>query len=216
MEEAEKQMGEQFIEGMESERSRMAKELHDGVSNELLAVEMKLEAEGLTEQTRTMLTESRERIRQVSHELMPPEFTHHTLDEVLYHYVSSIDGAQGREITYQSLPEDAAWNEIPSDTALEVYRITQEAIGNALKHADASLIAVGMKKEGDNITLTVADNGKESKRQVHDSNQNHTTCPPDSGIGSRTMQQRAKAINGSLTTQATRFGTILQMTFCTK
>lgn len=199
---AEQQKEEQFIEGMESERSRMARELHDGISNQLLAVEMKLQSDGLTEQTRRLLTESRERVRQVSHELMPPEFSRNTLDEVLAHYIDSINGAQGCEITYQSLPENASWDEIPPETALEVYRIVQEAVGNALKHAKASLIAVGMKKDGDSITLTVADNGT------------HTNHPSSAdGIGSRTIQQRAKAINGTLTIQNTQFGTILQLTF---
>lgn len=199
---AEQQMGEQFIEGMESERSRMARELHDGISNQLLAVEMKLESDGLTEQTRQLLTESRERIRQVSHELMPPEFSHSTLDEVLAHYIGSINGAQGCDITYQSDPDNAPWNKIPTETALEVYRIVQEGIGNALKHAKASLIAVGMKKDGDSITLTIANNGK-----------NHEHTSSVDGIGSRTMQQRTKAINGTLTTQYIPFGTVLQLTF---
>lgn len=199
---AEQQMGEQFIEGLESERSRMARELHDGISNQLLAVEMKLESDGLTEQTRQLLTESRERVRQVSHELMPPEFSHNTLDEVLAHYIGSINGAQGCEITYHSVPDDALWNEIPAEKALEVYRIVQECIGNALKHAKASLIAVGMKKDGDSITLTIANNGKHFE---------HTSSAD--GIGSRTIQQRTKTINGTLTTQNTQFGTILQLTF---
>lgn len=205
----EQQMGEQFLEGMENERSRMARELHDGISNELLAVEMKLDSDGLTEQTRKLLTESRERIRQVSHELMPPEFSHNTLDEVLAHYIDSINGAQGCEVTYQSLPENTPWNEIPQETALEVYRIAQEAIGNALKHAKASLIAVGMKKENNDITLTVADNGDLSFSAEKESGVSHE----DDGIGSRTMQQRTKTINGTLTCQRTPFGTILQLKF---
>ena len=154
------------------------------------------------EQTRKLLTESRERIRQVSHELMPPEFSHNTLDEVLTHYIDSINGALGCEVTYQSLPDDAPWNEIPQETALEVYRIVQEAVSNALKHAKASLIAVGMKKDSDSITLTVADNGTRT---------DHVSSAD--GIGSRTIQNRAKAINGTLTIQDTQFGAVLQLVF---
>lgn len=200
-EKADQQMEEQFIEGLETERSRMARELHDGVSNQLLAIEMKLASDGLTEQTRQMLTESRERIRQVSHELMPPEFQHNSIDEVLNHYICSIDGAQGCEMTYQSQPEEASWDDIPPSTAFEVYRIVQEAIGNALKHSEATLIAVGMKREGNHVTLTVADNGKGSQGGTA------------SGIGSRTLQQRTKVIHGTLNTQSTHFGTVLQLSF---
>jgi signal transduction histidine kinase len=121
---------------------------------------------------------------------------------VLAHYICSINGALGCDITYQSVPDDAPWNEIPTEIALEVYRIVQEGIGNALKHAKASLIAVGMKKEGDSITLTIANNEK-----------NHKHTSSADGIGSRTIQQRTKAINGTLTTQHISFGTVLQLTF---
>lgn len=128
-------MTEQYIEGLEHERSRMAKELHDGVSNQLLAVEMKLNADGLTEQTKQLLSDSRERIRQVSHALMPPEFSRDALDIVLAHYIDNINGAQGCEITFFASPTEADWSDIPEETALEIYRIVQETIGNALKHA---------------------------------------------------------------------------------
>lgn len=192
------QMTEQYIEGLEQERSRMAKELHDGVSNQLLAVEMKLNADGLTEQTRQLLTESRERIRQVSHALMPPEFSRNTFAEVLDHYISSINGAQGCEITFDATPADASWDELPQETALELYRIVQEAIGNALKHADPSLIAVGIKKKESHITVTVSNDG---------------TPPPQKasgdGIGSRTMQERAKSIGATLTPVTTPYSTTL-------
>jgi len=201
-EEVEHQMGERFIEGMESERNRLARELHDGISNQLLAVEMKLESDGPTDQARRLLAESRERVRHVSHELMPPEFSHHTLDELLAQYVNSVNGAHSSDITYQSTPENAIWSDIPSDAAFEAYRITQEAIGNALKHAGASTIAVGMKKEDGSITITVADNGTQPD-----------IATSADGIGSRTMLQRAQTINGTLTTKNTRFGTIVQLSF---
>lgn len=201
-EEVEHQMGERFIEGMESERNRLARELHDGISNQLLAVEMKLESDGPTDQARRLLAESRERVRHVSHELMPPEFSHHTLDELLAQYVNSVNGAHSSDITYQSTPENAIWSDIPSDAAFEAYRITQEAIGNALKHAGASTIAVGMKKEDASITITIADNGTRPD-----------IATSADGIGSRTMLQRAQTINGTLTTKNTRFGTIVQLSF---
>ena len=56
--ESERQLKESYLEGIEQERSRLARELHDGVSNQLLAVEMKLNADGLTEQTMRLLNES--------------------------------------------------------------------------------------------------------------------------------------------------------------
>ena len=56
-----------YLEGKEEERNRLAKEMHDGVSNQLFAIEMKLQTDGVTPQTMQMLTESREQVRRVSH-----------------------------------------------------------------------------------------------------------------------------------------------------
>lgn len=199
-EETEQQMAERYIEGMEQERGRMARELHDDVSNQLLAVEMKMNSDGPTEQTMQLLNESRERIRQVSHTLMPPEFSRNTLDEVLAHYIDSINGANGCEITFDATPADAQWQDIPQETSLEIYRIVQETIGNTLKHNEATLIATGMKRDGRHLTITVSDNGHPSKQE-----------PSGNGIGLRTMQLRAKAINAHLNYITTRFGNTLML-----
>ncbi len=194
----EMKLTEQFIEGLEQERSRMARELHDGVSNQLLAVEMKLNADGLTEETRQLLSESRERIRQVSHGLMPPEFSKYTLDRVLAHYINAINGAQGCEITFDATPTNASWEELPKETAFELYRIIQEAIGNALKHVSPTLIAVGIKKKERHITVTISNDGTPPSED-----------PSGDGIGSRTIQERAKSIGITLTPVITPYGTTL-------
>ena len=195
----EQQMTERYIEGLESERNRMARELHDDVSNQLLAVEMKLNSDGPTEQTRQLLSESRERIRRVSHELMPPEFSHHSLEEVLENYIDSINGARNCEITLNASPAEAQWNEIPPKTALEIYRIVQESIGNTLKHSEASLIAVGMKKEGKQVTVTIGSNGKSSDSKT------------PNGIGLRTIQQRARSIGAKIESYSSPFGHLIQI-----
>ena len=176
-----------YLEGKEEERNRLAKEMHDGVSNQLLAIEMKLQSDGLTPQTMQMLSESREQVRRVSHELMPPDFEYATLDDILRNYVEELDGAKGCELTYRSQPEDADWASVPKSKALGIYRIVQEAVGNALKHSDATQISVVLQWK-DGISVTVANDGMQMQ-------------PGGSGIGLRTMQQRADAIGGTITMQ---------------
>ena len=164
----------------------MAKEMHDGVSNQLLAIEMKLQSDGLTPQTMQMLTESREQVRRVSHELMPPDFDHATLDEIIRNYVEELNGANGCQLSYRSEPVDADWNKIPKAQALGIYRIVQEALGNSLKHSGATLIAVVLQL-AENIVVTVVSNGQ----WTMDNGQR-------TGIGLRTMQQRAESIGGKI------------------
>lgn len=198
---AEHRMEERYIEGQENERSRLAKELHDGISNQLLAVEMKLNEEGLTPQTMQLLNESREQVRRVSHELIPPEFEHTTLDEVIRNYAASLDGLQQCEVSYVSTPADADWSFIDKTKALEIYRIIQEAVGNALKHADATSVSIGLHLDEEHLKATVSDNGTQK---------GHKEGP--AGIGTRTIRQRASAINGQIEFFQHQFGSTVQLT----
>lgn len=198
---AEHRMEERYIEGQENERNRLAKELHDGISNQLLAVEMKLNEEGLTPQTMQLLNESREQVRRVSHELIPPEFEHTTLDEVIRNYAASLDGLQQCEVSYVSTPADADWSFIDKTKALEIYRIIQEAVGNALKHADATSVSIGLHLDEEHLKATVSDNGTQK---------GHKEGP--AGIGTRTIRQRASAINGQIEFFQHQFGSTVQLT----
>lgn len=191
-----------FIEGQESERSRLAKELHDGVANQLLAVEMKLSTDGLTPQAMELLNESREQVRHVSHELLPPDFTHYSLNEILEQYSTQTDGLRKCEVTFASTPQDADWSCISQATAMEVFRITQEAVSNAIKHSTASTISIGLHlDENQNVMLIVSDNGS---KEVPESS-------GAGGIGMTTMQQRAKAIGASLDFYHHQYGNVVKL-----
>lgn len=190
---------QRYIEGLEEERNRLAKELHDGVSNQLLAVEMKLNAEGTKEQAIQMLNESRKQVRRVSHDLMPPEFSYATLDEVITHYILELGEANPCDISCHLNPPDADWSTIPPQDALEIYRIVQEAVGNALKHADATTIAVGMHQTEQEVSITISDNGTLEEK---------TTT---SGIGIRTMKQRAQIIGATLEFINNQYGHVVKL-----
>ena len=90
--ETEQRLTRKYIDGLESERERMATELHDDVCNSLLALEMNIrtisgeESSDLSEQL-GLLSNTRERLRTLSHELLPPAFQYATLDEMLGDYV---------------------------------------------------------------------------------------------------------------------------------
>lgn len=197
-----KLMDERYIEGQENERTRLAKELHDSVANQLLAVEMKLSTDGLTPQAMELLNESREQVRHVSHELLPPEFTHHTIDEILTQYAAQIDGVRKCTVTYTSTPDNADWSFIPKQEAMEIYRIVQEAVSNALKHSEASMVSIGLHlDEKRNLMMIVSDNGigQDSKDETTD------------GIGIRTIRQRAEAIGGRIEFYRHQYGNVVKL-----
>lgn len=182
-----RQLTQQYVDGLETERKRMARELHDGVCNDLLAIRMSIKDGKAQDNTAALLETCRESVRRISHELMPPEFSYATLDEVMRFYVGKQAEAHRDkiEISYSASAEGREWMDIPDDMALEVYRIAQEAIGNAIKHSGSSVIKVGMNLDGDELTLRVADNGL-------------FVVTRDKGFGLDSIRKRAESIGGSI------------------
>ena len=197
-----------YIDGLESERERLAKELHDGVCNDLYTVEMILQPhpslprregrEG-TLSAKEFIARCREQVRRVSHELMPPEFSYADVSLVLDDYLERTAEASGTDISFNATPAGADWTAVSDDTALVLYRITQEAVANAVKHSGATHIEVTLGMTQTALTLTVTDNGTPAERT-------------GTGIGRRTMRQRAEAAGGRLTTERKDGKTILQFT----
>ena len=163
---------QKYVDGLENERERLARELHDGVCNSLYTVQLKIAAgNGDAAGQAAMLDD----------------------------YLCQAAGAGQCEITYEAVPEDADWSRVADATALEIYRIAQEAVANAMKHSGATRIDVGMRLEGNSLSLTISDNGQP---------QQHASA----GIGRRTMRQRAAAINGQITTESEGGTTTVRLT----
>ena len=144
-----------------------------------------------------LVSSCREQVRRVSHELMPPEFSYADVGMVLADYVERVGGASGCSVSFASVPGDADWTGVPDGVALEMYRITQEAVANAVKHSGASHVDVTLSRDGDAITLAITDDGEPGKTR-------------GGGIGRRTMRQRAEAVGGSLAVERKDGKTVVQ------
>lgn len=194
------QLTEQYIEGLENERQRMSRELHDGVCNDLLAIEMNISGGKPIDSTVSLIGSCREAVRRISHELMPPEFAYANLDEVVRYYIGKQAQANADkiQITYESSAGDAEWADIPDQMSLEVYRIIQEAVGNAVKHSGSTQISVSLTLDGKVLTATVTDNGtyKESRAK---------------GIGLVSIRKRANYIKGDVSLDHHADGTTLRL-----
>ena len=193
-----KRLTSRYLEGLEGERARLSAELHDGICNDLLAIEMQMAAAGgQSGKWRDMLEKTRESVRKVSHELLPPEFREASLDEVLADYLHTVSEGNACRINYTSHAESPdAFERMAPATALEVYRIVQEAVGNAMKHAGASRIDVDILLENGRLALSVSDDGRNREESGR-------------GIGLRTMKKRAEAVGGSLQLTRTEQGSTL-------
>ena len=115
------------------------------------------ESSDLSEQL-GLLSNTRERLRTLSHELMPPAFQYATLDEMLGDYVLHLALPEGMYAEYHST-ENVDWNIIPKAVGFECYRIVQEAVSNAVKYASSARIQVKLALENKNLSILVTDEG---------------------------------------------------------
>lgn len=174
-----------YIEGLESERARLARELHDGVCNDLLGLQILMTTSD-KEQTIPILKDIMIGVRQISHDLMPPRFAHADIAKVAADYVTHYPLANCK-INFQATDTNR-WQHIDQAKAFEIYRIVQELMGNIAKHANAHIINVSMTYEKwGQIVLEVENDG--AQPQLKDS---------PNGIGLYTTTDRVLGMNGEI------------------
>lgn len=163
------QATEAVLKGQEEERSRIAKDLHDGLGGLLSSVkyslnDMKenviLSAENASAFTRSidMLDSGIQELRRIAHNMMPENLVKFGLDIALKDYCQSITATNVLQISYSSFQMDKYKADM--EISITVYRIIQELINNAIKHANASNVIVQLSNEKTKLLVTVEDNGK--------------------------------------------------------
>jgi signal transduction histidine kinase len=178
------------------ERNRLARELHDAVTQKLFGVVLAAESGTALLQrdvheaaaqlalVRDLAREAMEELRSVIVHLRPAALEAQGLAVALAKHVDVLRRTHGREITLE-VEGDA-----PVAAAIEgdVFRIAQEALHNALRHAPAARIDVRLRCEPDRLLLTVSDDGPGFERDAVRSR----------SLGLTTMAERARAAGGGL------------------
>jgi two-component system, NarL family, sensor kinase len=156
-----------MLKGQEEERTRMAKDLHDGLGGMLSGVKFSLmnmksnlivnhENVVMFERSLDMLDTSIRELRRVAHNMMPEALIKFGLDEALKDYCNNINNAQMLQVKYQSFGMNHRFD---SNIEIIVYRIVQELFANIFKHAKATEVIVQVLQEGSRLSITVEDNG---------------------------------------------------------
>ena len=158
-----------------------------------LGLQMKIETsagKGNEQELASLVSKLRNNVRNISHELMPPEFEHLSLDQILDRYAAKLTENTGIEVSYHPTENNAS-RHLPNETAYELYRIVQEPTMNIVKHASASHIVISLRADNENkYTLQITDNGKNANKQQTATNNND-------GIGLHTVNDRIRAINAT-------------------
>jgi signal transduction histidine kinase/ligand-binding sensor domain-containing protein len=186
---------EQLMKAQELERTRIAGELHDSVMQQITALSLVLgtakrkmpadsEARDMVVDVQRKLMDVGTEVRQLSHDLYPPMLKQAGLAEVLRGYCDAFSHSRG--IPASCDVDDSAADLSPG-AALALYRIAQEALGNAAKHAAPTRVDVRLLRIGGDVVLTVADDGRgyEPGRAA------------DGGLGLVNMRERARQLGGT-------------------
>lgn len=160
---------EAVLKGEEQERTRLAKDLHDGLGGMLSGIKysmnsmkgnliMTTENSMAFERSMDMLDSSIKEMRRVAHNMMPETLVKFGLDTALKDYCNDINQCGALKINYQTIGKRE--KEIDLTTSITIYRIVQELINNIIKHAAASVAIVQLSISEDQLSVTVEDDGK--------------------------------------------------------
>ncbi|UJL45352.1 histidine kinase [Virgibacillus sp. NKC19-16] len=164
------EFGLKIIEAQEEERRKISREIHDGpaqmLANILLRSELvdrtireKSMDEALNEvkDVRKMIRTSLYEVRRIIYDLRPMALDDLGLIPTIKKYVSTIEDYNGVRIDFSSIGEDKRLNQ---KYEIAFFRLVQEAVQNAVKHAGAPLIQVKLEICTDFLTMVIKDNGK--------------------------------------------------------
>jgi signal transduction histidine kinase len=185
---------EQLMKGQEQERTRIAGELHDSVMQQITALSLVLgtakrkmladsEAREMVVEVQRKLIDVGSEVRQLSHDLYPPMLQEARLAEVLRGYCDTFSRSRAIAV---ACDVDESLAELSPGTALALYRIAQEALGNAAKHGAPTRVDVRLRRIGGDVVLTVADDGR-----------GFEPGRGEGGLGLVNMRERARQLGGT-------------------
>ncbi|WP_243234471.1 histidine kinase [Flavobacterium pectinovorum] len=178
------------ISGQDKERQRISQELHDSIGGNLAAIKLQLNHLIISNSPKiknltTLLDETYDQVRNLSHTLIPKKFTHHKFCEVLGSYFNNIGEASTIKTDFSVYPKkeiDALHEEIQ----IEIFKIIQELLTNTIKHAKASKIDLQLNLIDDVLNILFEDNG------IGFNPENYKP-----GIGFINLENRIAKLNGS-------------------
>lgn len=172
-----KEYWENMLNLQEKDRERLAEELHDNIISQLNLIRLNLNHKNPEEINRD-LKKSMQLIRELSHNLTPPDLNGIDLGDLIADYLEQVN--KNIEVIFHHM---SIGIQISDPVKLNLFRIIQELVTNILKHAGATRIDVSLRISLNYLTFTIEDNGC-----------GFTTGSHSGGIGMRNIHSRAQKI----------------------
>ncbi|RXM43209.1 ATP-binding protein [Flavobacterium sp. YO64] len=187
-----------IVENQENEQNRIAKEIHDGIGQMLTGLKFSLESINLDDREKSeqkieylkkLSLDIIKGVRTATFNLMPPELSDHGIVSSLAKLTQELSKLTGKEILFYNKTD---FNQrLDSLIEINIYRLTQEAINNAIKYAESSHIIVQLSHSETLLSIIIDDNGKGFDINAVDKKRNS-----ESGMGLLFMKERIQYING--------------------
>jgi PAS domain S-box-containing protein len=197
----------------DEERRRLARELHDGLGQELAATKMLLTTivrkssaqakKRAASEASDVVDHAIQQVRSMSHLLHPPLLDEVGLLSALHWYVEGMTKRSGIETTLDFQPPD--FPRLASDLETAIFRIIQEALTNVFRHSGARHAWVSLTQEAGRVVVTVRDDGKGVSDELVE------LRPGTVGIGVGGMKQRASEFGGELRLINANPGTLVEV-----
>lgn len=216
-------MAQQLVRSQEDERARLSRELHDGISQVLVSIKLALEAareryarpwgraaragahrHAIGQRARSPQYRGGE-VRRISHNLRPTLLDDLGLPAALEHLGREFAGASqdGAAPLTVRLATQGRPVKLPDAYATALFRVTQEALTNVVRHAGARRADLTLAYTERDLRLTIHDDGRGFDYA-------EVQQDPRRGIGLRNMRERMTALSGSLSFHTSDQGTTLQ------
>ena len=185
-----------IIDGEEQERTRLAKELHDGIGGlmsmlKLQFTNFKKSHAAIQENAEyntalDLLNTASQDIRKISHALMPSALERLGLIDAVEQFCTSMQASADFEIDFQHYNIN---ERLPQRFELLAYRIIQELLNNIIKYAEAKEVLVQLAKNENHLSITIEDDGKGF---------DVSSIKNKDGIGLQSMQKRIELLGGKM------------------
>lgn len=189
------------IDAEEKERRRIAQELHDGLGQLLSTVKLNISAtENLIDAVHktpfnnslSLIDTACDEVRTISHNLMPGALIRLGLLSALRELIQKINGSNQLRVNMEVNPpaEPAGFDERLDESAeVAIYRIAQEVLNNIIKHSQAKVVTLILKRSGANFFMYITDDGKGFDTSFIGRNE---------GIGWQNIYSRSAMLNGTV------------------
>jgi PAS domain S-box-containing protein len=192
------ELSSRLIGAQEEERKRLARELHDDLSQQIAALSLatgnlkrqipkeRAEARAQADGIHNKLVQLADAVRRMSHELHPAVLQYSGLAPALRAYCEEFGALTGLRI---ALEIEGSFEGVAPAAALCLFRVAQEALRNVVKHAQVSQASVELRRAGGVLQLTVSDKGVGMERGVAEAK---------AGLGLLNIQERVRLVGGKV------------------